>query len=165
MSTDEKLKPIKSLTLLALPDDDTYLYRVGIALYGFASISSFMAEVTCYLDPDQNRTKLEEQMGGGLLKSFQRSAGKIAPSKPDVGSISQAAADLFKVLNAERSDIVHAYPITNNAGEQILHRRKNEQGKYFEVTNDFLNSFISRLHDVSLKLYEIRSILRPDLGD
>ncbi|NTZ96947.1 hypothetical protein FCH79_16840 [Pseudomonas koreensis] len=37
---------IRGPTLLALPADDGYVYRLGVALYGFASISSFLAEVT-----------------------------------------------------------------------------------------------------------------------
>ena len=68
-------------------------------------------------------------------------------------------------MNAERSDIVHGYPITYPEGEQILHRRKDSQGKYFEVTYVLLDSFNSRLHEVSLQLYVIRRIVRPDLGD
>lgn len=164
MSTDAEMKAIRSLTRLALPDDNTYLYRLGIALYGFASISSFMAEVSCHLDPELSRTKLEEQMGGRLLNMFNQSVIKASSQQPEIEVIGQSAAAIFKTLNAERSDIIHAYPITSSAGEQILHRRKDEQHKYFEVTNGFLDSFISRLHDVSLKLYEIRAIARPELG-
>ncbi|WP_122744995.1 hypothetical protein [Pseudomonas viridiflava] len=68
-------------------------------------------------------------------------------------------------MNAERSDIVHAHPITNPEGEQTLHRRKDSQGKYFEVTDVPLDSFSSRLHEVSLQFYAIRRIVRPDLGE
>gem|GEM_PF-602733 len=165
VSTDAEMKAIRTLTRLALPDDDTYLYRLGIALYGFASISSFMAEVSCHLDPDLSRSELEKQMGGKLLEMFNQSVKKASSQQPEVEMIGQSAAAIFKTLNAERSDIVHAYPITNLAKEQILHRRKDEQHKYFEVTNEFLDSFISRLHDVSLKLNEVRAIARHDLGD
>lgn len=75
------------------------------------------------------------------------------------------AADLFQTMNAERSDIVHAYPITDPEGEQILHRRKDSQGKYFEVTDVLLDSFSLRLHELSLQGYAIRRVVRPDLGD
>ncbi|WP_095108330.1 hypothetical protein [Pseudomonas sp. Irchel 3E20] len=165
MSTDAEFDAIKSLGRVALPRSNTYLFRLGIALYGFASIASFMAEVTCHLDPTLNRTKLEEQMGAGLLNAFRKAVEKGALSYPDVVAPGQLAADLFQAMNAERSDIVHAYPITNPEGEQILHRRKDSQGKYFEVTDVLLDSFNSRLHEVSLQLCAIRRIVRPDLGD
>ncbi len=104
-------------------------------------------------------------MGGGLLNAFRQAVEKVSLSNPDVGALGRLAADLFQIMNAECSDIVHAYPITNPEGEQILHRRKDSQGKYFEVTDVFLDSFRSRLHEVSLQLYAIRRIVRPDLGD
>ncbi|WP_032618723.1 MULTISPECIES: hypothetical protein [Pseudomonas syringae group] len=153
MNTDEELQAIKRRVRVALPSSNAYLFRLGIALYGFASISSFMAEVTCHLDPTLNRTKLEEQMGAGLLNAFRQAVEKGALSYPSVSAPGLLAADLFQTMNAERSDIVHAYPITNPEGEQILHRRKDSQGKYFEVTDVFLDSFSSRLHEVSLQLY------------
>ena len=104
-------------------------------------------------------------MGGGLLNAFRKALEKGALSYPDVVVPGQLAADLFQTMNAERSDIVHTYPITNPEGEQILHRRKDSQGKYFEVTDVLLDSFSLRLREVSLQLYAIRRIVRPDLGD
>lgn len=164
MNTDVDFNAIRCLTRTALPDDDGYLYRLGVALYGFASLSNFMVEVAGHLDPTLSRTKLQAKTGGAILGAF-RNRVKIAKERtPAVGDIGEAVADMFEVLNAERSDIVHAYPITNGAGAQILHRRLDEKGKYFEVTNEFLDGFISRLHDVSSKLYEIRSIAMPDLN-
>jgi len=165
MSTDAEFEAVKSLARVALPRSIAYLFRLGIALYGFASIASFMAEVTCHLDPTLIRTKLEKQMGGGLLNAFRKALEKGALSYPDVVVPGQLAADLFQTMNAERSDIVHTYPITNPEGEQILHRRKDSQGKYFEVTDVLLDSFSLRLREVSLQLYAIRRIVRPDLGD
>lgn len=85
--------------------------------------------------------------------------------KPAVGPIGRVAADMFQALNTRRSDIVHAYPITNKARQQILHRRLDEKNRYFEVTNELLDEFISKLHDVSSKLYEIRAVMKPELGD
>lgn len=39
----------------------------------------------------------------------------------------------------------------------------SKPAKYFEVTDDFLDNFIARLHLVNDGLYRIRSILRPDI--
>lgn len=51
MSTDAELEAIKSLARVALPRSNAYLFRLGIALYGFASIASFMAELRATLIP------------------------------------------------------------------------------------------------------------------
>ncbi|WP_312960802.1 hypothetical protein [Stutzerimonas nitrititolerans] len=72
---------------------------------------------------------------------------------------------MFQALNTRRSDIMHAYPITNQAKQQILHRRLDKKNRYFEVTNEILEEFISKLHDVSSLLYDIRAIMKPELGD
>ncbi|AYR22301.1 hypothetical protein RC54_00030 [Herbaspirillum rubrisubalbicans] len=125
-----------------------------------------MVEVASYLDPAAiNRTSLQAKMGGTILKEFRKSVQTAEVHFPTVGPIGRAAADLFDELNSKRSDIVHAYPITNSSNAQILHRRLDTKGKHFEVTNEFLNGFISRLEDVSDQLYKIRKIVRPDLDD
>lgn len=48
---EKDLADIRRLTKIALPESDSYLYRLGVAVYGFASVSSFMAEVTRHLRP------------------------------------------------------------------------------------------------------------------
>lgn len=161
----EDIKEIRDSTRIALPVDNGYLFRLGVALYSFASLSSFMAEIVCHLDPTINRTELQAKMGGEILGAFRKAVKSAKADVPAIGPIGQDAADLFEALNSKRSDIVHAYPITNTFNAQILHRRVDAKGKYFEVTNEFLDGFISRIHDVSDQLYRIRKILRPDLGD
>ncbi|MBN3059396.1 hypothetical protein H4F35_06520 [Pectobacterium versatile] len=156
----EELNRIKKQTRLALPDDDLYLYRLGIAIYGFASIASFMTEITSLLDEALNRTSLQAKMGGEILDIFRTSVRKVKSSSRTVYRIGIDTASLFEKLNTERSDFAHAYPITSKMGEQILHRRVDKKGKYFEVTNEFLDNFISDLHEVSSKLYEIRDLIR-----
>jgi hypothetical protein len=155
----EELTRIKRQTRLALPDDDLYLYRLGIAVYGFGSIASFMTEIASLLDETINRTSLQGKMGGEILNTFRNSIKKVKSSSRTVYRTGMVAADLFQKLNTERSDFAHAYPITSETRGQILHRRVDEKGKYFEVTNEFLDSFISRLHEVSSKLYEIRDLV------
>lgn len=72
---------------------------------------------------------------------------------------------MFQALNTRRSNIMHAYPTTNQARQQILHRRLDEKNRYFKVTNEILEELTSKLHDVSSLLYEIRAIMKPELGD
>jgi sulfatase maturation enzyme AslB (radical SAM superfamily) len=75
----------------------------------------------------------------------------------------EQTADLFEKLNSQRTDFVHSNPITNKSKKQILHRRKDKAGKYFEVDSAYLDQFIKELHDVSSGLYEIRKAVKTDL--
>lgn len=165
MTIELNTKAIRGLTRLALPADDGYIYRLGVALYGFASLSSFMAELAHHMDPLVNRTELQARTGGEILSEFRKCVKKAKATKPAIGPIGRAAADMFQALNTRRSDIMHAYPITNQARQQILHRRLDKKNRYFEVTNEILEEFISKLHDVSSLLYDIRAIMKPELGD
>lgn len=159
------LKTIRNQTRLALPSDDGYIFRLGVALYGFASLSSFMTEIASHLDPLVDRTVVQAKTGGDILSAFRSSLKKAKTEIPAIAPSGRLAADMFQALNTRRSDFVHAYPITNDANEQILHRRLDAKGRSFEVTNELLDEFISQLHEVSNHLYEIRKIVRPDLGD
>ena len=154
---------IKSQTLLALPEDNAYLFRLGVALYGFASLSSFLAEVTCHLDDTLDRTAVGNLMGSDLVKKFEKIFKKATAAIPEIEPIALAVASNFRALNAERADFVHSYSITNSEKEQILQRRLDVQGKHFEITNDFLDGFIRRLDEVSDELYKIRTLVKPDL--
>lgn len=156
---------IKKQTRLALPTDNGYIFRLGTALYGFASISSFMTEITNHIDPTADRTALQSKTGGEILSAFRNRVRLFKEHYPELERLGRSAAELFETLNTERSDIVHSYPITGTNNNQILHRRVDSKGKYFEVTNEFLDSFISRLHDVSSLLYQIRKLVRPEIGD
>lgn len=156
-----QVEAIRQNTRIALPADDAYLYRLGVALYGFASINSFMTEIITYLDPTADRTSLQGMMSGKVLDTFRGAVKKW--SGADISEPANRAASEFERLNTERSDFVHSYPITSPTGAQILHRRVDAKNKYFEVTEAFLDDFIRRLTSVSDAFYEIRGIVRPDL--
>ena len=152
---------IRGGTRVALPAQDTYLFRLGVALYGFASINSFMTELICHVDSSIDRNSLLGLTSGQVLDRF-RAVGKRWRGS-DISTDVAEAAKQFERLNTERSDFVHAYPITNSAGEQILHRRVDDKNKYFEVSEVFLDDFISRLTLVSDALYRIRGVVKPNL--
>ena len=57
---EDQILSIKRQTRLALPNDDSYLFRLGVALYGFNSINSFMTEIICHIDRNKNRTALSD---------------------------------------------------------------------------------------------------------
>ncbi len=152
---------IRSQTRIALPSDDQYLYRLGVALYGFSYVTNFMVEVTCYLNPTFSRTKLQGRMSGEVLDAFRHSVKIGVQSWPELKNVGVQTADAFEKVNTERSDFVHAYPITGATGQQILHRRQDNKGKYFEASDGFLDNFIRQLDRVCVGLYEIREITRP----
>jgi hypothetical protein len=160
-----EINEIKKQTRLALPKDNTYLYRLGVALYGFASINSFMIEIICHIDNSKNQITLLNKKSGDVLNQFRRTLIDIRNKGiySNIHAVMQQTADLFEKLNEQRTDFVHSYPITNNSDEQILHRRKDSKGKYFEVDAAFLDRFIRELHNVSSGLYEIRKVVKPDL--
>lgn len=174
-SIEKDYADIRRLTRIALPESDRYVFRLGAAVYGFASVSSFMAEVICHMDPEKSRTELEAKMGGRLADAFKQTVAKIEHLEPEAFAAGQQAYELFRTLNDERSDIIHSYPITSTAGNQILHRRQDateprgqgetltsgKPAKYFEVTDDFMDTFLARLHQVNERLYFIRDIFRP----
>jgi len=116
-----------------------------------------MAEVACHLDDtNNNRTELQEKSAKVILKRFRKALEIAKIKNPETEGPGLFAAKLFEEMNGQRSDFVHSYPITNKSNEQIPHRRHDGKGKHFEITNDFLDDFISRLAMVSDKLYEIR---------
>lgn len=152
--TDPQLQAIRKLTRVTLPVNDEYLFRLGVALYGFAWVTNFMVEVISHLDPCADRQTNSEQMAGDILKDFQ-SARKKWTGAP-IKKLALTAEKEFQSLNTDRSHFVHAYPITGVSGAQILHRRVDKKHKDFEITDAFLDDFISRLTRVSDALYAIR---------
>lgn len=162
---EKDYKSVRKITRLALPVDDSYLYNLGVALYGFNSINSFMIEIICHANQNESSMELIQLTSGGVLDKFRSTLSYLKKEKlfQDTYIDFAVAAGLFEKLNSERSDFVHSYPITNKKGEQILHRRQESKSKYFEVDNIFLEDFISRLDSVSSLLYKIRSVIKPSL--
>ena len=158
MSTEQLIKHIRGQSAPALPSDDSYLFRLGVALYGFAYVANFMTEVAGYLDAsDPNlRGNLQALEGGGILDGFRQANKKIKSSNAVTYNRGVETANLFEDLNTRRSDFIHAYPITNTKNEQALWRRHALKSKNLEINNQFLDDFIGDLRAVLDGLYEIR---------
>lgn len=151
MSLDEYRK----LTRVALPEDDSYIVKLGIALYSFASVTTFLCEIISYnLDKSINRAKLQELEAGGILKKLISVDAKrpVDEITPDIDFV---IAKYGEYKDA-RNDIFHANCITGSSGKQILHRTRKD-GTNFEVTEEYLNSFIGDFSEINNKLYKIRS--------
>lgn len=153
---DHIINNFRTMTRLALPEDDAYIVKLGIALYVFASINSFVTEILCLLDSSLDRVRLLESTSGRIAKLLE----KQQSNNKDL-SLSRYLNDVtawFGNYKDLRNDIMHSYPITNDRGEQILHRRYGKD-KYFEIDGVFLDSFISEAEKISDALYSIRSVL------
>ena len=152
------IRGARNLSRLALPEDNSYLFRIGVAVYGFASLNSFLCEIIAHLDPSQNHTALQDKHSSDILDKFNKTSRNLMKLKqyPEIHTALQEVSHDFKYLMDARNDIMHSYPITSPTGAQILHRRKDKSGKYFEVTNVFLNDFIMKFNKMSGNLHKIR---------
>lgn len=92
----KEITRIKQQTRLALPDDDLYLYRLGIAVYGFGSIASFMTEISSLLDKTIDQTTLQGKMGGEILDTFRASIRKVKSSNRTIYKTGMDAANLLR---------------------------------------------------------------------
>lgn len=68
---EKDYKSARKITRLALPIDDSYLYNLGVALYGFNSINSFMIEIICHANQNESSIKLIQLTSGGVLNKFR----------------------------------------------------------------------------------------------
>lgn len=96
MTTELNIHSIRGLTRLALPADDGYIYRLGVALYGFASLGSFMAEVAHHMDPRVDLTELKAKTGGQILDGFRTSLKIAKKTLLAVGPIGRVYAASHK---------------------------------------------------------------------
>jgi len=159
MNQTTDLDEIRKQTRIALPSDNAYLFRLGVALYAFNSVNSFLVEIICCIDENQKQTELLDLESGKILQKFTETIKYVKDNNlfSSAHGLMDEVAELFEKANANRSDFVHSYPITNQQEKkQILHRRRDSQGKYFEVDNCFLDEFIESLNHIEDLLYKIR---------
>jgi len=150
---------IRSQFRVALPEDDGYIYKLGVAIYSFASVNSFLCEIISTINPEEyNHTSLQDKTSGQILETFKVITDRVKAENrlQSIHEVLDNVAGLFELLNNRRNDIFHAYPITGSSGAQILHRRKDAAGKYFEITEELLDKFIHNTEKLSGLLYQIR---------
>ena len=150
---------IRSQFRVALPEDDGYIYKLGVAIYSFASVNSFLCEIISTINPEEyNHTSLQDKTSGQILETFKVITDRVKAENrlQSIHEVLDNVAGLFELLNNRRNDIFHAYPITGSSGAQILHRRKDAAGKYFEITEELLDKFIHNTEKLSRLLYQIR---------
>lgn len=156
---NKNINPIRSQFRVTLPEDDGYIYKLGIAIYSFASVNSFLCEIISTINPKEyNHTSLQDKTSGKILETFKVTTHRIKDENRllSIHEVLDSTATLFESLNNRRNDIFHAYPITGSSETQILHRRKDAAGKYFEIEEEFLDEFIHDTEELSKLLYQIR---------
>ena len=156
---NERVNLVRSQFRIALPEDDGYIYKLGMAIYSFASVNSFLCEIISTINPEEyNHTSLQDKTSGQILETFKVTTDRVKAENRlrSIHEVLDNVAGLFELLNNHRNDIFHAYPITGSSGTQILHRRKDAAGKYFEIKEDFLDEFIHDTEKLSELLYQIR---------
>ena len=156
---NENINLIRSQFRIALPEDNGYIYKLGVAIYSFAFVNSFLCEIISSINPEKyNLTSLQDKTSGQILETFKVTTDRAKAENRllSIHEVFDSTATLFEALNNRRNDIFHAYPITGSSGAQILHRRKDAAGKYFEIKKELLDEFIHDAEKLSDLLYQIR---------
>ena len=156
---NENINLIRSQFSIALPEDDGYIYKLGMAIYSFAYVNSFLCEIISTINPEEyNHTSLQDKTSGQILETFKVTTNRVKAENRllSIHEVLDSTATLFESLNNRRNDIFHAYPITGSSGTQILHRRRDVAGKYFEIKEELLDKFIHDTEKLSELLYQIR---------
>ncbi len=134
-------------TRQALPDRN-YRQLLGAALCVFNSNNSFVIENI--LNSDEKRLynwfDLIDQTSGNLSQPIKNTITKKSGTQ---------ITNLFSCIIKKRNRIIHSFQITDSDGKQIL-RTKDNQGKQYHITENFLLEFIKENEKLSDLLYEFR---------
>lgn len=162
---NKNINLIRSQFRIALPEDDAYIYKLGVAIYSFASVNSFLCEIISTINPKEyNHTSLQDKTSGQILETFKVTTKRVKDENRllSIHEVLDRTATLFESLNNHRNDIFHAYPIIGSSETQILHRRKDAAGKYFEIKEKLLDEFIHNTEKLSELLYQIRNAIEQE---
>lgn len=136
-------------TRQALPSKK-YRELIGTALIVFNANNSFLIENflnSVEQDADINWHELIDKTSGILEKIIR----KNIPQSDNLNRVLEE----FKELVEKRNRIIHSFQVTNDDGDQVL-ATKEKDGKQFEITEEYLISFIKKNDKLCLELYDIR---------
>lgn len=134
-------------TRQALPPRD-YRLLLGTALCVFNSNNAFIIENVLRNDSTIDWYELIDKTSGALKVCIE----KTLPFKDD------QIGELFSEIVSMRDRIVHSYQVTSQNGEQSLATKtKIKDGNVqFEITKDYLMSFIKKNEKLSTLLHKHR---------
>jgi len=146
-------------TSTRIPVDDEYAARIGKAVYVFAYYEWTIIYLTDHLKPSEKFVRKysrgkENHTSRKVLKAFRKAHEKpeVALSK-DVRKMLKECAEDFDDLIDSRNALVHAHPITDVSGEQILSFQSDTDKKVSDMkwTAAEVESFIEKV-DVKIQL-------------
>lgn len=134
-------------TRQALPDRN-YRQLLGAALCVFNSNNSFVIENILNSDEKRlyNWLDLIDQTSGNLSQPIKNTITKKSGTQ---------ITNLFSDIITKRNRIVHSFQITDSDDKQILSTKDNK-GKQYHITENFLLEFIEENEKLSDLLYEFR---------
>lgn len=137
----------ETYTYQSLPEKD-YRLLLGTALCVFNSNNGFIIEHILSADGENryNWWELIDLTSGKLLAAIKKTI--------DING-DENIANLFCELVDERNRIVHSFRITNQRNEQTL-ATKTRDDKQFEITEEYLKSFIEKNDQLSRMLDKLR---------
>lgn len=152
------LSEYRNMIRVPLPENDSYVIKLGVALYSFAYTTTFLCEIISYhLDKNIDRGKLQGSDAGSILHTL-----RCVQSKREMDQITkdiQFTIDKYEEYKNIRNDLMHSYCVTGGDGQQTLHRNRKD-GTDFEVTEDYIDSFIADFSEILDKLEKIRIFTR-----
>lgn len=140
--------PNKHLTRQSLPDEE-YIRLLGVAISIFASNNGFVIENILHTDPKENWYILTDKTSGKIHETLE----KVLDEKYS------KIINLFGELVEMRNRIIHGFRITSSDNEQILATKDPKTQKQFNITKDYLYSFIEKNDLLSKLLYDYRKAI------
>lgn len=130
----------------SLPDPN-YISMVGTALCVFNQNNAFVIENRLYKQSEPNWHRL-----------MCRTSGQISKNLQSILDCDVELATLFSELVEMRNRIIHSFQITKD-GRQILRTMDPETMVQFDITEDYLESFIKKNGDLCSMLHRYRDSL------
>lgn len=106
-----------------VPVDDSYVALVGKAVYIFAYYEWTIIYTIEYLQSGfvQKYSRDTSMTSGGVHKELQKTIDSLVTSFANVSKAElQARSNEFEKLIVKRNALIHAHPITDSDGSQIL---------------------------------------------
>ena len=119
------------ITTMRIPYDKEYVQALGLAVYAFAYYEWGIVYIIEQLQPGFLGEYCREKAvtSGGVYKMFKE---VLKAQSSDTPAGTQSLCDGFGLLVKKRNALIHAHPITDKDGSQIL----NYQGSLQKAISD-----------------------------
>ncbi|HEM4136773.1 hypothetical protein HO542_01235 [Streptococcus suis] len=135
-----------SLTRQSLPSE-RYRLLLGTALSVFSSNNGFVIENILNTDLTYSWYELIDKESGRLIPIIATTITKKAGDE---------IAILFSEIIEMRNRIIHGFRITSSNGEQVIATKCKKSGVQFEITEEYLMTFIKLNEELSDRLHAYR---------